>query len=85
MGETEWCFDPGDPMLQTCMDAGVPAPSPSGDAAPRPPDCPNVRYLCRTVVGCCEDAAMLVAGPRSKYVESGGRCCYLAMPGVHER
>jgi len=85
-GEKEWCFDPDDMVLTTCLDAGVPGASPAGDAAPRYPDCPNVRYLCRTQVGgCCEDAAMLVAGPRSEYVDPGGRCCYLSMPGLHER
>jgi hypothetical protein len=97
-GATEWCFFLGDPKLGTCMDAGAPKWAPPADAAPgaapAPSDpeapvgtyCPNVRYLCSTMVGCCEDVATLIAGPRPKFDASGAtQCCYLAMSGLRER
>jgi len=90
-GMTVFCYAPSDPVLNTCLDGGVPEPSidaSSSAPAPAPPqfDCPNVRVLCSTVLGCCESIDTLVAGPRVTFDDLKALpCCYLAQPGFHSR
>lgn len=88
-GMTEWCYALEEIQLETCLDGGSAGEAPAGDAAPAPADpCPNVRTLCRTQVGCCEDTATLIAGARPQYTKAPAgiiTCCYLAQPGFHGR
>jgi len=79
------CFEAAHPLLDTCLDGGVPEPgSPGGDVAPPAPPkdgCPNVRTLCSTQIGCCEVIYTFIAGPQVDPQEPGAGCCYLMLRG----
>jgi hypothetical protein len=76
-GMQVFCYDTSVQEIASCDDTGP--PDAGAPAPPRGP-CPNVRTLCSTLAGCCEDVTTLIAGPLVN-PEAPAICCYLAEPG----